>query len=155
MGICPNGNSGTQDFGPMEIWPTGGFGPRSLGLWPHGTLAPCDCSHMRLTVGERLYGNLAIFGPCFWPPLIHISLCGPLWSILAPFGPIGTMLFSFAPFLFLFVHLFGPFLCLFENNMPQLNMRSYAQMLCLFFFSSGFAGENVVSFFCLFPRFTF
>ena len=44
--------------------------------------------------------------------------------MLAPFDPL-------LPFLSILTQ-FGPFLPLFENNMPQLNMRSYAQILCLF-----------------------
>ena len=135
MGLWHHSNLSQWEFGPTGLWPYGnldpeGFGPRALGLWPHGacphgTFAPCDCSHVRLTMGKRLYGNLATFGPC-WPLLASF---GPWLPMLAHFG---TMLVPFAPLCpFLFICL-ASFCTLFENNMPQLNRRSYAQILCLF-----------------------
>ena len=69
-----------------------------------------------------------------------------LWPLetFAPwdFGPVGlwpletlafeTLAFeTLAPFLSI-LNQFCHFLSLFENNMPQLEIRSYAQILCLF-----------------------
>ena len=89
---------------------------------------------------------LASVGPC-WPMLAPFEPCCPcfplvcLLSPFVPFCPLMSTFVSFCHLLFPFVPsspllvYYGPFwspMPLFENNMPQLNVCSYAQILCLF-----------------------
>ena len=130
MGLGPHRTLAPWDFSSTGLWHYGnlapwGFCPRPLGLWPHGawphgTLAPFDCSHVRLTGGERFYGNLATFGPCklllapgcpcwrilapfdlFWPTLINFGL---RWSLMVHYGSFWPNWNHVSPFCPLFVH---------------------------------------------------
>jgi hypothetical protein len=85
---------------------------------------------------------LAPFGPFtllvpFDPFLLLLKPYGPFWPLLASFGrhfcplrtPFGPFWAMSCPILSILTQ-FGPFMP-YENNMPQLKILSYAQMLCL------------------------
>jgi hypothetical protein len=103
---------GPWDFGTLGLWHIGDFCPK--GLWPHMSLAPCDffsigywphgCWPLETLghMGHWPYGRLApwVIGPMgvwlhgslapweighFWPPLAPVSLCLPMFPLLAPF----------------------------------------------------------------------
>ena len=147
MMILPHGNLspwyfdtlGIGTLGQLDLWdfvpwyrPCGTFA-----LWdlPQRNLAPWDFDPM----GNWTHGSLTpmVIGPMVdW---IHgrLAIFGPSWPLLAPSGRCLPMMYQFEPCWPLFVcchfDFVWPFLTLFKNNMPQLKMRSYAQILCLFF----------------------
>ena len=118
-------------------------------FWPYWPLlaAVGTCLSLVILISPWLLllapvGPLCTFWATFgklWPPF-HLG--GPCWPFLAPIGPCFPVLAPLVPFWPLFAPLvdfdhFDP-LSLLENRIPQLNICSYAQSLCLFILNSGF-----------------
>ena len=120
---------------------------KTMGLWDHVNLGPLD--FVTLGLYDLISPGLTLFD-LVWPSVVRFGNLGPCEQLFAPVGPFLALLTQCWPIRIIldrfvpwpsFVPLgpiwsllapSGPIWPMFENNMPQLKIRSYAQIVCLF-----------------------